>query len=241
MTLPANIPAHVAIIMDGNGRWAKQRGKERLHGHFEGTESVRRVIEASLRRGVRYLTLYVFSTENWDRPQGEVEGLMQLLCDSVVNEKDQLARNGVRVNIIGDREAMPERVREHMAIVEGETAGGDALVLTLALNYGAREEIAAAVRSIANEVAQGRMRPEDVTTRTVAESLYTHGLPDPDLLIRTSGEIRLSNFLLWQTAYTEFYFTETLWPDFGQEDFDRALEEYARRDRRYGRIEITNP
>lgn len=232
-----SIPRHVAIIMDGNGRWAQQRGFPRLRGHVEGTESVRRVIEAAIRHGVEYLSLYVFSTENWGRPQEEVDGLMELFCESVAAEGEALMRNGVRVRIIGDREGMPPKVREYLDAIERETVRCGKLELLLCLNYGAREEIVRAMREIAEEVKAGTMSAGGVDAETVAANLFTAGIPDPDLLIRTSGEQRLSNFLLWQAAYAELYFTEVLWPDFGEEEFAAALAEYAKRERRYGRLE----
>ncbi|MCC8018170.1 MAG: isoprenyl transferase [Rikenellaceae bacterium] len=233
------IPRHVAIIMDGNGRWAKSRGKERLYGHIQGVESVRTVLQAARRAGVEYLTLFVFSTENWGRPREEVDGLMELLCRSIVGELDSLAENGVRVKIVGDRSAMPPEVVRHLDTIEERTAPYRDITLNLAINYGSREEITSAVRSIAELVRSGKLDPAAIDGKTISENLFTAGIPDPDLLIRTSGELRLSNFLLWQTAYTEFYFTDVYWPDFGEEEFRRALEAYAGRDRRYGLVDNT--
>lgn len=230
------IPHHVAIIMDGNGRWAERRGYERLRGHVEGAESVRRTIQAARRHGVGYLSLYVFSTENWGRPSDEVEGLMELLCESIAKETEALVGAGVRVVIAGDRDPMSARVKEHLAAIEKATAGCGELTLVLCLNYGGREEITAAAKRIAQLAKEGTISPEMVTQELLAGNLYTAGIPDPDLVIRTSGEQRLSNFLLWQAAYAELFFTETLWPDFGETDFTAALEEYARRERRYGRL-----
>ena len=230
------IPQHVAIIMDGNGRWARARGLERTEGHLRGVESVRRAIKASVKHGVRYLTLYAFSTENWGRPEAEVETLMELICTCIVNETPELARQGVRVKIIGDREGLSERVREHIGAIEGSTAQCDKLTLLLAINYSSRSEMAAAVRRLAAEVAGGERSPESIGPESISERLFTAGIPDPDLIIRTSGECRLSNFLLWQAAYSEFYFTQVLWPDFDEEEFGRALGAYARRDRRYGLV-----
>lgn len=240
MSESCRIPRHVAIIMDGNGRWAQMRGKERLYGHMQGVESVRNVIKAARSHGVGYLTLYVFSTENWGRPREEVDGLMEILCGSIVREMDALVENGARIRIIGDREAMSEKVQRHLTLIEEGTAQCSQLTVALALNYGAREEIAAAVREIAREVEKGGLAPEQIMAENIAAHLYTKDMPDPDLLIRTSGEVRLSNFLLWQTAYTELYFTDTLWPDFSEKDFAVALEEYARRDRRYGLVAKQN-
>ncbi|MCD8102636.1 MAG: isoprenyl transferase [Alistipes sp.] len=233
------IPRHVAIIMDGNGRWAKSRGKERLYGHIQGVESVRTVLQAARRAGVGYLTLFVFSTENWGRPREEVDGLMELLCRSIVGELDSLVENGVRVKIVGDRSAIPPEVAAHLDTIERRTANCEDITLNLAINYGSREEITAAVRRIAEQVRSGMLDPEAIDGNTISENLFTAGIPDPDLLIRTSGELRLSNFLLWQTAYTEFYFTDVYWPDFGEEEFRKALAAYSLRDRRYGLVDNT--
>lgn len=236
MSVDSNIPHHVAIIMDGNGRWAQSRGKERLYGHTHGVESVRKAIMECRRLGVRYLTLYVFSTQNWTRPQQEVEGLMELLCESILNETKTLVENQVKVSIIGDREAMPDKVQDHLKIIEQQTAECNELTVLLALNYGAREEITLAAKDIAKKVAKGDITPDEVNLDLFNNCLHTAGIPDPDLLIRTSGEHRLSNFLLWQLAYTEFYFTETLWPDFDEEELRKALDCYATRERRYGGV-----
>ncbi len=231
------IPEHVAIIMDGNGRWAQQRGQERLYGHLQGVESVRRSVDAALQAGVGYLTLYVFSTENWGRPRQEVDGLMELFCKCVIGEMELFLEKGVRVRVIGDREAMSQQVVQHIETAERQTAAGKSLTLVLALNYGSREEITSAVRHLAVSVAAGETAPADITPEAIAANLYTADMPDPDLVIRTSGELRLSNYLLWQAAYAELYFTDTLWPDFGKEDFAAALAAYASRKRRYGRVE----
>ncbi len=230
------IPVHVAIIMDGNGRWAKLHGKERCEGHIEGVKSVRECIRAACRNGVKYLTLYAFSTENWGRPAAEVDALMELFCKSVMDETPQLVEQGVRVKTIGRRDRFSERVRGHLAKIENETSEGDKLTLVLAFDYSSRDEIATAVRRIAERVANGELKPEDVSETAVSESLYTAGIPDPDFIIRTSGECRLSNFLLWQASYAEMYFPQTLWPDFGQKEFDEALEVFATRERRYGKL-----
>ncbi|MCD7970886.1 MAG: isoprenyl transferase [Alistipes sp.] len=237
----SKIPQHVAIIMDGNGRWAKSRGKERLSGHIQGVESVRVVLKAARKAGVRYLTLFVFSTENWGRPTDEVQGLMALLCESIAGEIDSLVENGVRVRIIGDRDSMPDGVIPHLDTIEQKTAGCTDINLILAINYGSREEMLHAAKEIAAKAAGGEIRPEEIDAGMFAGHLYTGGIPDPDLLIRTSGELRLSNFLLWQTAYTEFYFTDIYWPDFGEEEFSRALAQYALRERRYGLVENNKP
>ena len=228
------IPTHVAIIMDGNGRWATQQGKERYEGHIEGVASVRACIKAARRNGVRYLTLYAFSTENWGRPQEEVEALMQLFCRSVTNETPELVKEGVRVRFIGRRDRFSEEVRERLLHIEHSTAVGDKLTLVLAFDYSSRDEIMRATRELAERVAKGELQSGDITEQSISESLYTADMPDPDFIIRTSGECRLSNFLLWQASYAEMYFPQTLWPDFREEEFDRAMEVYAERDRRYG-------
>ena len=230
------IPQHVAIIMDGNGRWAKQHGKQRYEGHIAGVESVRRVLQAAKGSGVRYLTLYAFSTENWGRPVAEVEGIMELFCKSVVGETPELVKQGVKVQIIGERRGFSERVVELIDQIEGKTAEGDQLTLVLAFNYSSRREIMLAMQQIAHRVAEGELKAEDISEQTIAQSLMTEAIPDPDLIIRTSGECRLSNFLLWQASYAEFYFPEVLWPDFDEKEFAKALEVYASRERRYGLV-----
>lgn len=230
------IPRHVAIIMDGNGRWAQAHGKERAEGHIQGVESVRATLRAALRCGVQYLTLYVFSTENWGRPRAEVDALMELFCSSVVNETPELVGQGVRVETIGDETRFSDKVREYIARVKSDTAAGDKLTLILAFNYSSRSEIAAAVRNIAARVAAGALSADDIDETTVSRALYTAPYPDPDLIIRTGGECRLSNFLLWQASYSEMYFPETMWPDFTEEEFCRAMDVYAARDRRYGLV-----
>jgi len=222
--------------MDGNGRWAEQRGKERCFGHMQGVEAVRAAIRGAVRCGVGYLTLYAFSTENWGRPAEEVEALMEILCRSVVNESPELVRQGVRVRIIGDRERFSQKVREHLDRIESETARGERLTVILALNYSSRSEITRAARILAERAVKGELQPEDIDERMFAGALYTAGCPDPDFIIRTSGECRLSNFLLWQASYAEFYFCDTLWPDFTEEEFARAMEVYASRDRRFGLV-----
>ena len=230
------IPTHIAIIMDGNGRWAKSLGKERYEGHIEGVNSVRECIKAARRNGVRYLTLYAFSTENWGRPIEEVDALMELFCKSVIAETPELVAQGVRVVMIGRRDRFSERVCSHLQQIEQDTAAGDKLALVLAFDYSSRDEITTAVRSIAQRVASGEVKVEDICEQTVSENLYTAAIPDPDFIIRTSGECRLSNFLLWQSSYAEMYFPEVMWPDFKQEEFDKALEVYASRERRYGKL-----
>ncbi len=230
------IPTHVAIIMDGNGRWAKAQGKERYEGHIEGVDSVRECIKAARRNGVKYLTLYAFSTENWGRPAEEVNALMELFCKSVIAETPQLVEQGVRVVMIGRRDRFSERVCSHLEQIERETADGKHLTLVLAFDYSSRDEITTAVKALATKVAAGEIAVEDISEQSVSQSLYTADIPDPDFIIRTSGECRLSNFLLWQASYAEMYFPTTMWPDFKQEQFDQALEVYASRERRYGKL-----
>ena len=222
--------------MDGNGRWAKQRGKERYEGHIAGVESVRAVVRASVRNGVKWLTLYAFSTENWGRPTAEVDAIMELFCKTVMGEAAELRDQGVRVKIMGERGRFSEKVRGMIDYIEQTTAIAERMTLVLAFNYSSRREIVLGVRDIARRVAQGELSAEAIDEQTIAESLMTRSMPDPDMIIRTSGECRLSNFLLWQASYAEFYFPEVLWPDFTEEEFDRALEVYARRDRRYGLV-----
>ncbi len=229
-------PFHVAVIMDGNGRWAESRGRERLYGHMQGVEAIRKTVKAAIAGGVKYLTLYAFSTENWGRPQEEVDGLMDLFCQGAVRETPELKAQGVRIRFIGDVEGMSGEIRRSVAWCEQETGRNERLTLIVALNYSARWEIVRAARQIARQVKEGTLAPDGVTADTVADHLTTAGVPDPDLIVRTSGEFRLSNFLLWQAAYSEFYFTEVLWPDFDEAEFDRALAEYATRKRRYGKI-----
>ncbi len=222
--------------MDGNGRWAKLRGKERYEGHIQGVAAVREAVRAAVRNGVEYLTLYAFSTENWGRPAEEVEALMSLFCTSVINETPSLVEQGVRVKLIGHRSHFSEKVQRYLTEIEERTADGRRLTLILAIDYSSRDEITDAVRKIAAEVADGRIGAAEITERTIGQALYTADYPDPDFIIRTSGECRLSNFLLWQASYAEFYFPQVLWPDFTEEDFDKAMEVYASRERRYGLI-----
>ncbi len=229
------IPAHVAIIMDGNGRWAKQRGKPRVYGHQQGMESVRAVVEAARKVGVKVLTLYAFSKENWARPFEEVNFLMGLLERYLKKEVEELHQKGIQIRAIGEIERLPERVQRLLREAMQKTAANQGMVLNLALSYSGRAEIARAARLIAEACKRGDLSPGEINEETFAKFLYTAGLPDPDLLIRTSGEMRLSNFLLFQCAYTEFYITPTLWPDFREEEFLAALEEYARRERRFGK------
>ena len=231
---PENIPRHVAIIMDGNGRWAEERGQGRVYGHINGVESMRKAIRAAVRRGVKFLTVYAFSTENWGRPKEEVQALMELLCTSLSNETAELKSQGVRMRFIGDVEALAEDVRAAIAPSEKETHRNEKLTLVVAVNYSSRWEITRMAQKIAVQVRDEGLQIHEITDRTVADNLVTAGIPDPDLLIRTSGEQRLSNFLLWQLSYSELYFTETYWPDFDESEFDKAIAEYQKRERRYG-------
>ena len=231
------IPEHVACIMDGNGRWAKSRGKSRVTGHKEGVASVRDITEACAQVGVRYLTLYTFSTENWNRPAAEVSALMELLVRTLRREAEKLHQNGIRLHAIGDLSRLPVRGQEELQEAFDLTAGNDRMTLTLALSYGARWELTEAVRHIAARVQTGDLAPNAITEATVSGALYTAGMPDPDLLIRTAGEMRVSNFLLWQIAYTELYVTDRFWPDFRREALYEAVRSYQNRDRRFGRVE----
>ena len=228
------VPAHVAIIMDGNGRWAAQRGLPRLAGHSAGAKAVRETIATAIELGISYLTIYSFSSENWNRPKDEVSGLMSLFVDVLERELVNLERMHVRVLVIGAMEALPTATREAFARVVDRTAGNEGLTLVVALNYGARNEITEAARSIARDVASGSLDLAAVDEMLFAGRLYTSGIPDPDLLVRTSGEMRVSNFLLWQIAYSELWVTSTLWPDFGRTDLLRAVVEFEKRDRRFG-------
>ena len=237
MSAPAEIacvPRHVAVIMDGNGRWAKQRGQPRLFGHRAGADSLRAVLRACRDRGVEYLTVYAFSTENWVRPAGEVRGLMSLLKTFLKKDEHELHENQVRLRVTGRIQDLPKAVRAELERVMEATKNYEKGHLILALSYGGRAEIVDAVRVLAADAKAGRIDPAKIDEKAIAARLYLPDVPDPDLMIRTSGELRLSNFLLWELSYSEFYFTETLWPDFREADFAKALEEYARRQRRYG-------
>jgi len=227
-------PTHVAIIMDGNGRWAAARHLPRIAGHREGGKAVRRAIEAAIREGVGWLTLYAFSSENWRRPAAEVTDLTGLLRRTVKTELAEFAANGIRLRVIGDRGRFPADIQTSLADAESTTRANTRLNLTVALSYGARAEISAAARALAQAARDGRLDPATINEEAVTSHLATAGIPDPDLLIRTSGEQRLSNFLLWQAAYAELVFLDVLWPDFGPEHFTAALAEFARRDRRFG-------
>ena len=229
-----NVPQHVAIIMDGNGRWARERGLDRIQGHIAGVESVRKVIKAAVGAGIKYLTLYAFSTENWGRPKEETDALMRLLCESAVNESPKLKEQGIKLNFVGDMDSMPDDMRRAIAKSREETASGKVMTLTLAINYGSRREIAQMAKLVASEVKENKLSIREIDDDVVREYLITAALPDPDMLIRTGGELRLSNFLLWQAAYSELYFTGVYWPDFDGTEFGKALDEYAKRERRYG-------
>ncbi len=231
---PSAIPRHVAVIMDGNGRWAQQRGLPRLAGHAEGVKSVEAIVRACREAGVQYLTLYAFSTENWSRSPAEVAGLMRLLEKFLRSHTAEMHKHGIRLRVIGRLEDLPLAVRNPLRRAMEATAGHTAGQLILALSYGGRAEIVRAAREIARQAAAGAVRPEAVDEALVAAQLYAPDVPDPDLLIRTSGELRLSNFLLWQLSYAELYFTEVLWPDFREAEFQQALREYGRRQRRFG-------
>jgi undecaprenyl diphosphate synthase len=226
------IPKHVAIIMDGNGRWALQRGLPRLAGHKAGTENLRRVIRASVELGVKYLTIYAFSTENWGRPPEEVKGLMYILEDVIDRELNELHKEGVQLRHIGRLERLAPSLQEKVLDAIEVTKNNTRLILNIAFNYGGRDEIVQAIQRIIKD----GVPPEKVTDQLVGQYLYTAGVPDPDLIIRTSGELRVSNFLIWQAAYSEWYITPTFWPDFDKEEYRRALEAFAHRDRRYGKV-----
>jgi undecaprenyl diphosphate synthase len=231
---PRATPRHIAIIMDGNGRWAKARGLPRIAGHRRGAEAVRRTVTAAGELGIPYLTLFGFSSENWKRPLEEVDDLMGLLRHYLRGEIAELHRNGVRLRVIGDRARLAPDIVTLIANAEALTRGNTGVNLTIALSYGGRAEIVAAVRAIAGKAADGTLISDGIDETAISQHLFTAEIPDPDLLIRTSGEQRISNFLLWQTAYAEFVFTSTLWPDFGRADLEKALRDYHRRERRYG-------
>ncbi len=230
------IPRHVAIIMDGNGRWAKKRHMPRIKGHEQGSESVISAIKSCKEFGIEYLTLYAFSVENWSRPKEEISGLMNLLLKFVAKYEKELHKSKVRLRILGRIEDMPDNVRIVLERVIQETSCYSEYNLNLALSYGGRTEIVYASRQIAHKVVSGDLREEDINEKVFAENLYLPGIPDPDLMIRTSGEMRISNFLLWQLSYSEFYITDVLWPDFGEQEFYAALVEYNKRDRRFGKV-----
>ncbi len=237
-----NIPQHVAIIMDGNGRWAKKQGENRVFGHHEGVNSVREIVEACGEIGVKYLTLYAFSTENWNRPKEEVEALMELLVATISMETPNLNEKGVRLQAIGDIQSLPELCRKELQESIDKTASNSKVTLILALSYSSKWEITNAVKTIAKQVSEGTIKPKEINSALIEKHLSTAAYPDPELMIRTSGEHRISNFLLWQLAYAEFYFTETLWPDFRKNEFYKAILAYQNRERRFGLTseQITN-
>lgn len=230
------LPDHIAIIMDGNGRWAKQKGEMRIFGHKNGVKAVKEITEACAELGVKYLTLYAFSTENWNRPKFEINALMELLVNTINKETDTLNDNDIRLIAIGDLDSLPKNCNRELLKAIEKTRNNKRMTLVLALSYSSRKEILNAVQSLAGDIKSGKINPVDITEEIFESYLYTSGIPDPELLIRTSGEHRISNFLLWQSAYTEFYFTETLWPDFGKEDLYEAILDYQNRERRFGMI-----
>lgn len=232
----ADVPRHVAVIMDGNGRWAAERGLKRWQGHREGMKAVRRTVEASLELGVEYLTLYAFSIENWSRPAQEIGALMRILGEFVARERDSLREHGVCARVFGDRSRLTDEALEAIRLLEESTAEGRKMFLNLAISYGSRDEIVHAARALAEQVGTGTLRPSDIDEERFARELYTADCPDPDLLIRTSGEMRVSNFLLWQIAYAEIHVTPVLWPDFGRDEFVAAIADFQGRERRYGGV-----
>jgi undecaprenyl diphosphate synthase len=229
------LPVHIAIIMDGNGRWARQRGKDRIFGHQQGVKTVREVIECAAELGLKYLTLYAFSTENWGRPDDEISALMGIMVQSLNNETDTLIRNNIRLKAIGDVNRLAEDVRERLFETIELTSKADGLTLIIALSYSSRWEILNAARKLASDVKNNLIEPEAIMEDDFEKYLTTFGIPDPELLIRTSGELRVSNFLLWQLAYTELYFTELLWPDFSKDEFYKAIIDFQKRERRFGK------
>lgn len=231
------MPRHVAIILDGNGRWAKSKGMPRNYGHVQGAKTVEVICEEAYRMGIQYLTVYAFSTENWNRPKDEVDALMKLLRNYMKTCLTTAKKNRMCVRVIGDKSGLDEDIRNRIEELEASTRDNDGLHFQIALNYGGRDEIVRAVRNVAVKVQEGALSPKDITEQYLSDNLDTCGLPEPDLLIRTCNEQRISNFLLWQLAYTEFYFTDVAWPDFSKEELIKAVEAYNHRDRRYGRIE----
>jgi len=232
----SRLPQHIAIIMDGNGRWAKGKGKLRVFGHRNGVLSVRDVVEASTELGIKYITLYTFSSENWSRPRIEVSAIMELMVATIHKEINNFMKNNIRLNAIGELGMLPEKCHKELINAINKTAGNTGLTLTLALSYSSRREIAQTAKNIADKVQRGELALDDINEDTFANNLYTGGMPDPELLIRTSGEYRISNYLLWQIAYAELYFTSKLWPDFRREDLYEAIIDYQKRERRFGMI-----
>ncbi len=234
------LPVHVAIIMDGNGRWAEQRRLPRPQGHLEGVKRVEEIVETARKTGIKVLTLYTFSLENWRRPREEVSLLMKTLINVLNRKIEEISKNDIRLQFLGRKDGIPLEVKACIAAVEQKTKQNSSMILNVAFNYGGRQEIVDAIRKISSDVLNGQLGIEEITEEIVSETLYTQGLPDPDLLIRTSGEMRISNFLLWQLSYTELYFTEKFWPEFTSEEFEKALEDYQTRERRYGNIEVVH-
>lgn len=228
------VPNHVAIILDGNGRWAKSKGMPRNYGHIQGAKTVEEMCEVTYNMGIQYFTVYAFSTENWNRPNDEVAALMKLLRNYMVNCKKRANQNNMCVRVIGDKTRLDEDIREKIDDLEEATKNNTGLHFQIAINYGGRDELRRAMTSLAGKVQSGSLNPEDITEQMIEDHLDTHGIPSPDLLIRTCGEQRISNFLLWQNAYTEFYFTDIAWPDFNKEELEKAVAAYNQRDRRYG-------
>jgi len=233
------LPAHVAIIMDGNGRWAKKRLMNRVKGHERGSQTVRSIVTAARQLGIGMLTLYAFSTENWSRPKVEVTALMMLLKRFLVSERDELMTQGVRLNVLGQKEKLPKDIQEAADQTVAMTANNQGMVLNLALSYGSRQEITAGVQSLSKKVLSGLIHPDEITEEMISDHLYTRRMPDPDLIIRTSGEFRLSNFMMWQAAYSELYITQTLWPDFTRDEFIDILLNFQKRDRRFGGVKCS--
>ncbi|MBZ0207407.1 MAG: isoprenyl transferase [Flavobacteriales bacterium] len=231
---PVRVPAHIAVIMDGNGRWARKQGEERISGHLNGVRPIRETLTGATELGVKFLTLYAFSTENWSRPKAEVDALMELLVSTLASEVDELDENGVRLHTIGDTDSLPPGCRSALMKAMDRTAGNDRITLTLALSYSARWDILRMVRSIATDIREGRIDTHAVNEQLIDDRLSTRGLPDPELLIRTSGEQRISNFLLWEIAYAELWFTPVLWPDFRKQHLFQAVIDYQQRERRFG-------
>jgi undecaprenyl diphosphate synthase len=230
------IPLHIAIIMDGNGRWAKERNLPRTFGHRAGMDTIRRIVKECSRLGVRYLTLYAFSTENWKRPEEEVSALMKLVVEYIAKEIEELHRNKVIFNVIGDISKLPESCQQSIKVAIERTKNNNGLTLNIALNYGGRDEIVTGIKEIAEEVVKGTLKISDISADVISNHLYTRGMPDPDIIIRPSGELRLSNYLLWQSAYSEFWFSNINWPDFKEEDLQHAIIDYQNRDRRFGGV-----
>ena len=233
---PARLPAHLAIIMDGNGRWAKKRLMNRVRGHERGANVVKDIVRTARELGIGVLTLYAFSTENWQRPKTEIAALMSILKNFLRSEQQDMVENNICFNVIGQAERLPEDVQKQIEHTKSLTLNSTGMILNLALSYGSRDEITRMVRQIANEVREGRIAEEEITHQLISDHLYTKGMPDPDLLIRTSGEMRISNFLLWQIAYAEIFVTDTLWPDFGKEELIEILKNFQTRERRFGRV-----